>query len=72
MQLATTGHKCPSGSDSEPPTHFAFQFQIRLAEFFGEISLFPQDHSVMQNQSQWHDEQERDPVVQKKSERDLK
>ena len=56
----------------EPAAHFALQFQIRLAEFCGAISLFPQDDSVMQNQSHGNDEQQRDPVVQKKSERDLK
>jgi len=56
---------------SEPAAHFAFQFQIRFAEFVGEISLFAQDDAVMHDQGQRNDEQQRDPVVQKKSERDL-
>jgi hypothetical protein len=34
---------------SEPAAHFAFQFQIRFAEFVGEISLFAQDDAVMQD-----------------------
>ena len=57
---------------SEPAAHLAFQLQIRFAELCGEISLFAQDNPVMQDQGKRNDEQERDPVVQKKPERDLK
>src|ERR1041385_5439870 len=57
---------------SDPAAHIAFQLQIRFAEFSGEISLFAQDHPVMQDQGEGDDEQQRDPIVQKKPERDLK
>src|SRR5436190_16545145 len=80
---ATTPPRCPStacsatgeragwSAPSEPAAHFAFQFQIRFAEFLGQISLFPQDDAVMHDQGHGNDEQQRDPVVQKESECDL-
>jgi len=66
-----TRYMSPVTSFLEPATHSAFQFQIGLAEFFGEICFFAQDHAVMQDQGERNDEQQRDPVVQKKAKRDL-
>ena len=60
-----------SRRDSDPTTHFAFVLQIRLTEFRGKISLFAKDDAVMKNQRERDDKQQRDPVVEKKAERDL-
>jgi hypothetical protein len=46
--------------------------QIRLTEFRGEISLLAKDHAVMKNQGERDDKEQRNPVVKKKAERDLK
>jgi hypothetical protein len=63
------GRRTPS--DSDPTTHFAFVLQIRLTEFRGEIYLFAKDHAVMKDQGERHNEEQRDPIVKKKAERDL-
>jgi len=57
--------------DSDPTTHLAFVLQVGLTEFRGEISLLAKDHAVMKNQDELDDKEQRNPVVKKKSERDL-
>ena len=48
-----------------------FILQIRLTEFRGEIFLFAKDYTVMKDQRERNDEEQRDPVVKEKAQRDL-
>ena len=56
---------------SDPTTYFAFVLEIRLTEFRGEISLFAKDDAVMKDQRERDDEEQRNPVVKEKAQRDL-
>src|SRR5206468_1457146 len=58
-------------SGLNPTAHFALVLQIRLTEFCGEISLFTKDYAVLKNNNDRHDEEQRDPVVEKEAECDL-
>jgi hypothetical protein len=53
--------------ESDPTTHFACILQIRLTEFRSKISLFAKDDSVMEDQSERDDKEQRDPVVKEKA-----
>src|SRR5262249_24571019 len=58
--------------DSDPTAHCAFVFQITITEFRGEISLFAKDDAVMEDQGEGNDEEQRDPIVKKKPECNLR